>query len=142
MVDAAVNTGSMAAVVGLGIAGVIAYGRIRGGEEEDEDEDERESEEQDEPSVPHPTTRGFAQSPQLRAALSGASAGLAIASRNWRGLGFRVVGLRRVDARTGGVVSVRSALIGVFFDQGCQAATGLLFDRAHSVSEPRWSPTR
>lgn len=121
LVDAAVIVGSMAALVGLGIAGGVAYARIRGRE------DEREGDEEDEPSDIHPRTREFPQSPQLRAALLGASAGLAVASRNWRGLGFRVVGLRRVDAQSGGIVRVRSALIGVWFDQACQGATGLLF---------------
>jgi hypothetical protein len=34
-----------------------------------------------------------------------------VATRNHRGLGYRLVGLRRADARTGGPVSIRSALI-------------------------------
>jgi 60Kd inner membrane protein len=121
LVDAAVVIGAMAGLVGLGIAGAVAYARVRG------DEDEQEGDEQDEPSDIHCTTRDFRQSPELRAALSGASAGFAVASRNWRGPGFRVVGLRRVDAQTGGIVSVRSALIGVLFDQAWQAATRPLF---------------
>jgi hypothetical protein len=42
-----------------------------------------------------------------------------------------VVGLRRVDAQTRGIVSVRSALIGAWFDQAWQATTGpLLGSRA------------
>jgi hypothetical protein len=49
------------------------------------------------------------------------SSGLVVAERNWRGPGFRVVGVRRVDAQTGGAVSVRSALLGVLFDQVWQA---------------------
>ncbi len=121
MVDAAVGIGAMAAVVGLGFAAAAAYARFRG------DGDAREGDEEDEPSDIHRTTREFPQSPQLRAALWGASAGLAVAGRNRRGLGFRVVGLRRVEAQTGGNVSVRSALIGVLFDQTCQAATIRLF---------------
>lgn len=116
MVDAAVMIGGMAVLVGLGIAGVVGYARICA----DEDEE-------DEPSDSDGTTRELPRSPQLRAALWGASAGLAVAGRNWRGPGFRVVGLRRVDAQTGGVVSVRSALIGVLFDQARQAATRRLF---------------
>jgi hypothetical protein len=66
-------------------------------------------------------------SPKLRAVLSGASAGLSVASRNWRGPDFRVVGLRRVDAQTRGIVTVRSAVIGALFDQAWQAATTPLF---------------
>jgi hypothetical protein len=38
-----------------------------------------------------------------------------------------VVGLRRVDAHTGGIVSVRSALIGALFDHARQTATRPLF---------------
>jgi hypothetical protein len=55
------------------------------------------------------------------------SSGLVVAERNWRGPGFRVVGVRRVDAQTGGAVSVRSALLGVLFDQVWQAVTRSLF---------------
>jgi hypothetical protein len=36
---------------------------------------------------------------------------IALPGRNWRGPGARVVGLRRVEARTGGPVTIRSALI-------------------------------
>jgi hypothetical protein len=93
-----------------GFAAAAAHARFRG------DGDAREGDEEDEPSDIHRTTREFPQSPQLRAALWGASAGLAVADRNRRGLGFRVAGLRRVEAQTGGNVSVRSALIGVLFD--------------------------
>jgi hypothetical protein len=74
----------------------------------------------------------FLQSPLLRASLLGVSAGLAVANRNWRSPGFRVVGLRRVDARTRGPIRVRSGLIRVHFDQARQAATRPLFrSRAH-----------
>jgi hypothetical protein len=45
-----------------------------------------------------------------------------------------VVGLRRVDARTGGIVSVRSALIGVLFDQAWQMATTPFF-RSRDANE-------
>jgi hypothetical protein len=121
LVDAAIVIGGMAGVGGVGIAGVVAYARVRG------DKDEKDGDEQDERSATQCTPREFRQSPELSAALSGASAGLAVASRNWRGPGFWVVGLRRVDARTGGIVSVRSALIGVLFDQAWQAATTRLF---------------
>jgi hypothetical protein len=55
--------------------------------------------------------------------LKGSSIGLAVAGRNWRGLGFRVVGLCRVDALTGGPVSLHGALLGQLFDQAWQAAT-------------------
>jgi hypothetical protein len=129
LVDAAVVMGGMAALVGLGIAGAVAYARVRRDKDEHDgdEEDEQDGEEQDEPSDIHCTTREFRQSPELRAALWGASAGLAVASRNWRGPGFWVVGLRRLDAQTGGIVSVRSALFGVLFDDARQAATKPLF---------------
>jgi hypothetical protein len=145
LVDAAVVIGGMAALVGLGIVGAVAYARVRrdkdeqegreedeqDGDEQDEreggEEDEQDGDEQDEPFDIHCTTRKLRQSPELRAALWGASAGLAVASRNWRSPGFRVVGLRRLDAQTGGIVSVRSALVGVLFDEARQAATSPLF---------------
>jgi hypothetical protein len=153
LVDAAVVIGGMAALVGLGIVGAVAYARVRrdkdeqegreedeqdgdeqdereGGEEDEQEggeEDEQDGDEQDEPFDIHCTTRKLRQSPELRAALWGASAGLAVASRNWRSPGFRVVGLRRLDAQTGGIVSVRSALVGVLFDEARQAATSPLF---------------
>jgi hypothetical protein len=38
-----------------------------------------------------------------------------------------VVGLRRVDGQTGGLVSARSALVGVLFDRAWQEATRPLF---------------
>jgi 60Kd inner membrane protein len=117
LVDAAVVIGGMAALVGLGITGALIYARVR------REQAEPDGEEEDEPSDIHRTIRKFGQSPRLNAALRGASAGLAVASRNWRGRGFRAVGLRRVDTHTGGEVSVRSALIGVLFDQARQAAT-------------------
>ena len=137
LVDVAVVIGGMAALVGLGIAGVVAYARVRRDEDEQDGDEEHEQhgdhehehdgDREDEPCDVPLTTRELRQWPQLRAALWGASAGLAVASRNSRGTGFRVVGLRRVDAQTGGNVSVRSALIGVLFDQARQAATRPLF---------------
>ena len=113
VVDAALIIGGMAAAVGLGIGGVVAYARLRGDEN-----DEEEGSKEDGPSAIRRVTGEFRQSPELRAALWGASAGLAVAGRNWRSPGFRVVGLRRVDAQTGGIVSVRSALIGTWTSPG------------------------
>jgi hypothetical protein len=99
LVDAAVVIGGMAALVGLGIVGAVAYARVRrdkdeqegreedeqDGDEQDEreggEEDEQDGDEQDEPFDIHCTTRKLRQSPELRAALWGASAGLAVASR-------------------------------------------------------------
>ena len=90
-------------------------------------EDGPEGEARDERPDKHWTGRAFRHSRELRAALLGASAGAAVASRNWRSPGYRVVGLRRVDAQTGGIVSVRSALVGVLFDQAFQAVARPLF---------------
>jgi hypothetical protein len=126
VVDAAVVIAGMAALVGLGIAGALVYARARRQRAEPgrEDADQQRGEDgDDEPPGIYRTIRKFGQSPRLTVALRGASAGLAVAGRNWRGIGFRVVGLRRVDARTGGKVSVRSALIEVLFDQAWQGAT-------------------
>ena len=72
LVDAVVVIACIAALIDVGIAGVIAYLRVRGDKAGDQDEEL------------HSITR-FLQSPQLRAALWGASAGLAVAGRNWRG---------------------------------------------------------
>ena len=45
-----------------------------------------------------------------------ASAGLAVAGRNWRSPGMRILGIRRVDARTRGPVGLRGALVGAVID--------------------------
>jgi hypothetical protein len=129
VVDAVVIIGGMGALVGLGVAGVLAYARVRGDKDEQagDKERERDGHEHDEACEIHRTPREFRESADLHAALSGASASLALAGRKRRGPGFRVVGLRRVDAHTGGIVTVRSALISVLFDQAWQAATGPLF---------------
>ncbi|MGH2887090.1 MAG: YidC/Oxa1 family membrane protein insertase, partial [Solirubrobacteraceae bacterium] len=115
----------------------VAYARVRGEDEEDtsplrsrgggdlDDQGDRSRGSQH-------RTGEFLQSSLVRAALQGAGAGLAIANRNGRSPGFRLVGLRRVDAHTGGPISVRSVLIGVLFDQARQATTRALFrSRAH-----------
>jgi hypothetical protein len=134
LVDAAVVIGGLAAVVGLVIAGVVAHGRIRGPDDEHECDDaegqearNQDAEGEDEASEIPYAAQEFRPSLQAQAALWGAGAGVAVAGRNWRGPGFRVVGLRRADAQTGGFVSVRSALIGLLFDQAWQAATRPLF---------------
>jgi hypothetical protein len=120
LVDAAVAVGGIVALVAAAVAGAVAYGRVRG------HEDEQDGNAQTGPAD-FGTTRVFRQPPQLQAALSGASAGLVIGARNHRSPGFRVAGLRRVDAQTGGIVSVRSALVGLLFDRARQAATRPLF---------------
>jgi hypothetical protein len=147
MVDAAVVGLGMPVVVGLGIGAAVAYARVRGEDDEDkadQDEDEEDAsplrsrgdgdlDDQDERSrgIQHRTGE-FLQSPLVGAALRGAGAGLAVGNRNWRSPGFRMVGLRRVDARTGGPISVRSVLIGMLFDQARQATTRPLVQcRAH-----------
>jgi hypothetical protein len=124
------------------IAAVAGYQRLRADRSEpsvepeaerDEDwEDELAEEEpagyqpaDDQPEEPlesYSSTWKSPQSQSLHHAIQGAAAGLAIAGRNWRGAGYRLVGLRRVDARTGGTVTTRSALIGVLYDQAWQAA--------------------
>jgi hypothetical protein len=52
-----------------------------------------------------------------RAFLFLATVGLGVLSRNWRGPGFRLLRLRRVDMHTGGPVAVRSAVIVQVCDQ-------------------------
>jgi hypothetical protein len=133
LIDAAALIGGIGAAVGLGIGVAIMYPRVRG-KKDHEDRDENGG-----PSDTRATKRRFHQSSQLHAALRGASSGLVIAFRNSRGPGFRAVGLRRVDARTGGPVSVRSALIGQAFDQACQAATKPPFDSRAQRRQDRLS---
>jgi hypothetical protein len=132
-VDATAVVASIAVLVGGGVAGAAVYARVRGdegdpfGEEENGQDDDEEVEpdgaEHDVPSGISFATPGSRQSPLLR----GATAGLAIAGRNWRSPGFRFIGLRRVDAHTGGMVTVRSAVIGVLFDHVWEAAWRPLF---------------
>lgn len=141
VIDAAVFVAGMAAVIGAGIAAAAVYNRVRGdkdaehgdddsgqddGGRDDDGEEEPDGAADALPSGVDGVTPASRQSP-LGGALQGASAGLGIAGRNWRSPGFRLIGLRRVDAHTGGVVTVRSALIGVLFDQAWQAAWRSLF---------------
>ncbi len=142
----------LAVVVVLVVGGTVAYLRGRGGadeeaadQNEDEDadeEDEDEDEDEDEEDSPSPRktkgdtsfqggllsasqrrTQEFLQAPRVRAALWGASTGVAVANRNWRSPGFRAVGLRRVDARTRGAITDRSVLIGLLFVEARRVAT-------------------
>jgi hypothetical protein len=55
--------------------------------------------------------RRFGESRWGQLALEAASLPLEIRLRNWRSPGMRALGLRRADARTGGPVSVRRALV-------------------------------
>jgi 60Kd inner membrane protein len=72
----------------------------------------------------------FWQSAWWRGASQVATVALAPVGRNWRGPGYRVLGLRRVDAHSGGPVSIRSAVVGATFDSAWRAAT-------LSLSRPR-----
>lgn len=139
VVDAALVVLGVGAVAGLAVGAVSVYGRFRGGFGEIEthtedvaagdfacDSDEVDDERGQAVGV-NQQTPAFLQSPLQRAALRGASAGFAVASRNWRSPGRRLVGLRRVDARTRGPVSVRSVLIGAVVSEVQQAAGRRLF---------------
>jgi uncharacterized RDD family membrane protein YckC len=53
----------------------------------------------------------FIHDRRVRGGLQMLSVVLAIVGRNWRGPGARTAGIRRVDERTGGPVSVRSAFV-------------------------------
>ncbi|HTU87449.1 MAG TPA: RDD family protein [Solirubrobacteraceae bacterium] len=50
-------------------------------------------------------------SPRWNPVIRAVAAGAAVPSRNWRSPGYRRLGLRRVDVRTGGPLSVRNALV-------------------------------
>ena len=58
--------------------------------------------------------------PRWRFAMWALAAPIEIRLRNWRSPGARAMGLRRVDARTGGPVSVRSAVIRNVVDTASQ----------------------
>lgn len=73
------------------------------------------------PSVSHRLGR------LLSNGVSGAFMGIAIATRNSRGPGFRVVGLSRVSVNSGGPVGISGALVGLYFDNWCTAAVKTTF---------------
>lgn len=157
LVDVAVVILAAAVVVGLGVATAVVYGRVPGDDDEDEaNEGEAGADEDVSPPgspghddglsdprdrarrIQPETVTGLLKSPVVRSALSGAALGLSISTRNRRSPGFRVVGLRRVDARTGGPRSVRSVLIGMAFDHARREATRPLFrSRAHRGRDER-----
>lgn len=115
LLDAAVAIVASAAIVGLSIASAVAYRRVRGGDATGASPRFWTSERRFDPSLP------------VRAALWVASGGLAVRTRNWRSPGFRIVGLRRVDAGSGGPVRVHSAAIAVIAGWAQQGAARRLF---------------
>jgi hypothetical protein len=70
-------------------------------------------------------------------ALTGAMGSLQLTGRNWRSPGMRAVGIRRVDARTLGPVSVRSACIGLLVDTSSQRISRVLGQPALKRAEGR-----
>ena len=70
----------------------------------------RDGEEDSEPDFAERAPFGRLAEPRWQVMMWVATAPLEIALRNWRSPGARAMGLRRVDARTGGPVSVRSAV--------------------------------
>jgi hypothetical protein len=53
----------------------------------------------------------FTTSPRWNPVLRAATAGVGVQTRNWRSPGYRALGLRRADARSGGPLSVRHVLV-------------------------------
>ena len=92
-----------AALAAAGVGALyVTYRRWRGGEDDDPlafDEHQ------------FPLFRRLGQSPARRVGFRVAWVPIEVRMRNWRSPGDRAMGLRRVDARTGGPVSVRSALV-------------------------------
>jgi hypothetical protein len=70
-------------------------------------------------------------------ALTGAFESLELTGRNWRSPGTRAAGIRRVDARTGGPVSVRSASIALVLQRGKQRIYSALDQPANARAEAR-----
>jgi hypothetical protein len=87
------------------VAATAAYMWVRG------DRDRSDADSDPDASEASPT---FLQPRWQQAALRVATYDLAIVSRNWRSPGYRLLGLRRIDAR-GGPVTARSALVGTTF---------------------------
>jgi hypothetical protein len=92
-----------AALAGASVSGLyVAYRRWRGGEDDNEFAlHERE----------FPVFRRLGQSPAWRVGFRVAWVPIEVRMRNRRSPGDRAMGIRRVDARTGGPVSVRSILV-------------------------------
>jgi hypothetical protein len=99
--------------VAAGFGGEKVYRRMRGDHEPAEPEPDR-------------TLRHFEMSPAQHVGIWGLSAGLGVLGRNQRGPSFRLLRLRRVDVRTGGRVSARSALVGEVFDLALRILTSRL----------------
>jgi hypothetical protein len=123
-------------VLGLGLGAIAGgygaeavYERVRG-ENEHPDADTRRA------------LGKFELTATQRTALWSSSAGLDVSTRNSRGLAFRLLRLRRVDARTGGPVSVGSALVGELFDSAWRAVTGRLFRSVTSGERDRIAALR
>jgi hypothetical protein len=70
-------------------------------------------------------------------ALTGALEALQLTGRNWRSPGQRAAGIRRVDARTRGPVSVRSASIALVLQRGTQRIYSALDQPANARAEAR-----
>ena len=68
------------------------------------------------------------RSTTLENILAGATRTIAVAHRDSRSRGFRLLGLQRVDARTGGPVALHSAVLEVFLEQLSQDVTKRVFD--------------
>jgi hypothetical protein len=70
-------------------------------------------------------------------ALTGALESLQLTGRNWRSPGQQAAGIRRVDARTGGPVSVRSASVALVLQRGTQRIYRALDQPANAHAEAR-----
>jgi hypothetical protein len=98
-------------VIGVAVAvGVLYAHRRPGGDEESK------------------APRAFGLSRRWRLLLAVTLAPLEIRGRNWRSPGWRVMGLRRVDVRTGGPVSFRSALVRHAFRTAWSEVTSQLLE--------------
>ncbi len=75
------------------------------------------------------SARGFAESTRWQLGVWAASVPIEILLRNSRSPGARIMGLRRVDARTGGPVPVRSAVIHNVAQSAARQLTGRLARR-------------
>lgn len=112
LIDSAAAMFIVVAAVAAGIVGFVVYHHARGADHASQARDDGEA-----PGAESRLPRS------VNAALLVVFGSLSVVGRNWRGPGFRATGLRRVDGRTGGPVTVASAVSAILFDQAVQRAT-------------------
>lgn len=89
-----------------------------------------------------PTPKPMRFSAQTRRLISVPSLALELDGRNRRGVGARAIGIRRVDVRTGGPITLRAALIRHLVSRGYVLATGWILGPSTKRSQSRMEEIR